>query len=414
MNIFELPRDEFLAMLPELAQQGVDTDELLRKYRSANSAFSGLNQAVDADAQRMAESGRRPVLGGFFSKEIGTTGWDAMRSLQSEFTSGVRGGLSGAGRAFEAPAMAARGLIPMQDMGMEALGTAGMASLGGAAMTRPRGSVGMGGRVAGEALPEPRNAAERMARDILDMRAQGRAGEVTDDMMAQADPQYMFSNTPLPMDESSRLARAGDAGFDVGTPLYHGSTARQDFAALEPSNRGRIGPGVYMTPDENLASVFAGSDRASIIAKEPALPNSRVMPLIATNNPADEAARAIAGNARREVGLGGDEGRLAFQRALGDFDGVSMPTERTILDPRNIRSRFARFDPEFSHLSNLSAANASPLAGIAGLSAEDQAVIAGMDDPQEIEDYIAQVKVRGGFADGYNMTTDIRQLYSGR
>ena len=38
-------------------------------------------------------------------------------------------------------------------------------------------------------------------------------------------------------------------------------------------------------------------------------------------------------------------------------DGVEM---RVVMDPTNLRSRFARFDPEFRHLANLSA-------GIGGL-----------------------------------------------
>ena len=42
-----------------------------------------------------------------------------------------------------------------------------------------------------------------------------------------------------------------------------------------------------------------------------------------------------------------------------------------VLDPSNIRSRFARFDPEFAHLSNLSAANASPTAGLLAMQPEN-------------------------------------------
>ena len=48
----------------------------------------------------------------------------------------------------------------------------------------------------------------------------------------------------------------------------------------------------------------------------------------------------------------------------GGFDGVRVEDERTILNPSNIRSQFARFDPRLKHLSNLNAANASPMAGL--------------------------------------------------
>jgi hypothetical protein len=69
------------------------------------------------------------------------------------------------------------------------------------------------GLLAMAAAAEPRNAAEQMARGILDMRAAGRAGEVTDEMMAQADPQYMFANTPLPMDMRAGWRGRGRLGL---------------------------------------------------------------------------------------------------------------------------------------------------------------------------------------------------------
>jgi hypothetical protein len=83
---------------------------------------------------------------------------------------------------------------------------------------------------AAPALPTPRNEAEAMARDILQLRAEGRAGEVTDQMRAAADPQYMYLNTPLPMDYASRMARADQYFPDTA---YH-STGK-DFQKFIPS-----------------------------------------------------------------------------------------------------------------------------------------------------------------------------------
>lgn len=79
-------------------------------------------------------------------------------------------------------------------------------------------------------LPPPRNDAEAMARDILQLRAEGRAADVTDEMRAAADPQYMFYNTPLPMDYASRMERANQYFPDTA---YH-STGR-DFQEFVPS-----------------------------------------------------------------------------------------------------------------------------------------------------------------------------------
>jgi hypothetical protein len=56
-------------------------------------------------------------------------------------------------------------------------------------------------------------------------------------------------------------------------------------------------------------------------------------------------------------------------------------TNVMVQDATKLRSRFARFDPEFSHLSNLTAANASPLGGL---------VAQGMVSQEEIEEYLRQ------------------------
>jgi hypothetical protein len=73
------------------------------------------------------------------------------------------------------------------------------------------------------------------------------------------------------------------------------------------------------------------------------------------------------------MGSKADEAASAQAQDLG-FEGVAARNENAVIfDPSRVRSRFARFDPEFSHLSNLSAANVDPLAGLLGvLAAEEQ------------------------------------------
>jgi hypothetical protein len=52
-------------------------------------------------------------------------------------------------------------------------------------------------------------------------------------MMAQA-PQYMYNNTPLPMDEASRMVRA-----NTSVPLYHGGRDNlQNVSRLEGNAEG--------------------------------------------------------------------------------------------------------------------------------------------------------------------------------
>lgn len=614
-NLLDLSPDEFMFTLQEFGYSPERRDELIRQYREHNSVFGALNRAAQERQDEIAGEGRRPVAGGFLSKPEGSLGMDAVRGLRVEPMAGLLGMLTGAGRAVEAPAAAARGLIPVDDIPLEALGTAGMASLGGAAMARPAGSVGMGGRVAdGERSPlrvyhgtsadvdrldplyartardlyttpirddaamygpnvlefdvygnigdfrpesrsrdavqlmrkvysdhgmsdyfdsfdefvsaldngdlyqrfasskaqddiiaglldeggfdairipdagfggnmsesvvarnpdvfapinntpdplpkigdidpqndvgffsfpfddlsanrdqtvgllstaaaaEPRNAAERMARDILDMRAAGRAGEVTDEMMAQADPQYMFANTPLPMDEASRMVRAAGQGFDLMRPMYHGtdtdfasintnmgsgeryktgffSSDNPDVAASYAPNRdlGRILPVMSRAADRGVVVDAQGANWNRIDAASPARDSSSVLSNEFPELAGDQNAysyfsrmyddlmglRELSTNAMaRERRFEGDPS-ITFENVIdrGPFSltndqaiSASRPSTVAVdFYPQNIRSRFARFDPEFAHLANLNAANIDPLAGLFGaLAAEEQ------------------------------------------
>jgi hypothetical protein len=198
---------------------------------------------------------------------------------------------------------------------------------------------------------------ETPAQMVARMLSGGRASEVTDDMMARVDPMEMFdlyeggaTGMPMPMDEASRMARAGEMGFDTGTPLYHGTGA--DIQSFRPAP-GAIGEGSYFgrnledgvgyisefgAPDQSAgarlasryANVRSGGDRAT------AMEGANVISAFGPDNVA-----YVSG------GLGGLPDAAAFDRMPG--------LVRAIPDPRNIRSRFARFDPRLSHLANLSA-----------------------------------------------------------
>ena len=495
-NLMDMPLDEFQGALAELAQQGVDTDALLRQYRSANSPFAAVNRAAEGASADLTAAGRRPVAGsaGFLSRPV-----DGAGGVGLNLGGGLLGMLAGAGQAIDAPMAAYQELIPSEDMNLEALGTGSMAMLGGGAMTRPANSVGMGGRVARSAgafddikaafpdvklniggtpesgftlsrivvpeeirgsgvgteimnaitrradelggqinltpsadfggnvkrlrdfygrqgfvqnkgrnrdfstqegmyrtaranrdqttgllgtmaAAEPRNTAERIARDILDMRAAGRAGEVTDDMMAQADPQYMFANTPLPMDEASRLARAGEAGFTTGRD-------RQDVMR---ELRGLDNPQLvhYTNQDFNEFRIPERENRQAIWATPD--PNANLATKDNWRSFDEEGVNGIPIMARMsqrvspyQFRMAGDPMTPGFPRNVTAEDVAKANSvgadyaeaglEYAILDPTNIRSRFARFDPEFSHLSNLNAANIDPMSGLFGaMAAEEQ------------------------------------------
>ena len=185
-------------------------------------------------------------------------------------------------------------------------------------------------------------ASQKQAQDILDLLKSGKANEVTDQMLANADQKYLFENYDLPMDTKSRLQRAEEMGFNVNLPLAHGTASRVDFSRFIPSDRGKIGSGVYTTPEIYKANKFAiGGD-------------NRIIPLFGTNNPAPDNIRDFASAERQKAGFG-KKGTDAFNKALGDYDGIFVQDERTFTNPSNLRSIFARFDPRLRKLENLSA-----------------------------------------------------------
>lgn len=266
-------------------------------------------------------------------------------------------------------------------------------------------------RIIDQPLPTPRNDAEAMAKQVLEMRAAGRAGDVTEEMMAAADPQYMFFNTPLPMDYESRMARADQYFPDTG---YHATTA--DFQAFEPLMRGTatdagwFGDADYFSPSSQYAERFVSFPAENPLVIPARLNRGNVYDWRAME--ADRGGRGLGNNADAalqtrerleregfnsvEVSnpiikadaplsdelwssmimadpsiemMGRENVSKSLQagiprKSLEDYYSAEMlnllPTQRVIdeiaiFSPNQIRSRFARFDPEFRHLRNLSA-----------------------------------------------------------
>lgn len=275
---------------------------------------------------------------------------------------------------------------------------------------------------------------------ILNMLKSGRGSEVTDAMLDMGDSvkntqlnQYLAANYDLPMDEASRLARAREMGFEGG--LLHGTGS--DITAVDPAKLGGkqnvLGKGFYQTTNPQRSDRYVpkekGDDDSLIFAE-----GGNVMPLMTKS--ADEfdltvptgkenitrIANAFEGSDYDvELRDGGDsvfiqsktnpsmsvfldsysEGQNTLMRlkdAFGNnnitpilqeagFTGVKGVESRgsnvrVNYNPQDVRTQFARFDPRLSHLSNVTAANASPISGLlaqSGVSSEQA---------QRIEDYL--------------------------
>ena len=347
----------------------------LRRRREDESAFAFLYDMAREQNEQLAAEGRRPVFGGLLS--VGNFGagadkMDVLRDIDFEGVgSGLLGLLSPVARAIDAPISAYRGTIPQEDMLNEAMNVTGMAMAGGGAIASPQGALASNalrrdfvepGKQFMRPMPDPDNDRFApsdivMAQRILDMRADGRASEGTDEMMTQADPAFMFDNTPLPMDAAARMERAQAAGFDADG--YHGTVV--DHASLKPSVMGKHGPGVYTADGPEFAGDFAGK----MYGKDEYLDGGKVLPMSIRSNPAPDEYRANAEALKRSAANPFD-GAGEFTGYLDDngFTGVKVGNEQTTVNPANMRSQFARFDPEFAHLRNLSSANASTSGGL--------------------------------------------------
>lgn len=118
------------------------TPEEIRRAREATAyggIFNNFFATNRAYRNRLAQQGRRPVLGGLLSKEpvmgTDTLRYEGIRPFIGNLLEPVIKGV-------DAPRAASQDLIPQEDIVSEALGTAGTAMLGGGAVAKPAGSLG--------------------------------------------------------------------------------------------------------------------------------------------------------------------------------------------------------------------------------------------------------------------------------
>ena len=411
--LLSLPPDQFRAALAELQLDPQREADLVRQYRRANSPLAPIFGLLDRVAGQDAGQGMQRASMVPVARPEGMSVAEAVRSGEARLAvpQGVLDAIGALVGGIDAPGAAARGLIPAQDMPAEALGTAGVAMGGGGLLSRPAGSFGMGGRVAAE------TPAQRVARLLRE----GRASEVTDDLMAQADPQEMYrlyvageTGMDLPMDRQSRFQRAREMGFDVDNILYHGTAA--DFPAFDASRGGSVTgarsarSATWLSDSPDVAESYAAF--AADKAVQDLIDRSYRAEVDGDFNLAErlmrEAQRVEAAGVEganiisvygprnlRRVDMAGDQydpddmslsGLLSQAQQSGasgleltdfidnaDFANMTSATHRGIFNPVNIRSEFARFDPRLSHLANLNAANVSPITGLlAILQAQEQ------------------------------------------
>jgi len=186
--------------------------------------------------------------------------------------------------------------------------------------------------------------------------------KATDDMLSKITGQVI---SELPMDQSSRMARAKEMGFRTNMPVYHGSADR--FTGFDRAQAGRTtgtelgrSAAAWVSPDPEVASEFARLAEKAHRA-EGLSASQQVYPLYhRTQNPVTAE-------------LDGDETHLEVAGTLKDLfddghDAVMIKNFSTpqgkkkiiaIRDPEQLRSIFAKFDPKNINSSDLVASLAA-------------------------------------------------------
>lgn len=141
--------------------------------------------------------------------------------------------------------------------------------------------------------------------------------------------------------DNTAMDRAKAMGFD--TDAYHGT--KSDLSSINPSDDGFMGKGIYLSNDANEAAFFAtrkGIDGINII---PAKIKGNL-----TEWDVDDYRHQKLQNL--------DIVNNGYDGAYKDFNKIN--TEYNIFDPKNIRSRFAAFDPAKKDSADLLASKLLP------------------------------------------------------
>jgi hypothetical protein len=183
------------------------------------------------------------------------------------------------------------------------------------------------------------------------------------------------------LSNNTAAERAAAMGFDLSNPQYHATDI--DFTSIRPSSRGKMGAGIYSSPDVQYAEKYAPPN------------DKRVLPLVSKGYYADADKRSAIFDQVREDAYANNPSitsrelhDLASQEMQNrQYSGFDVDKERLTFNPEDLRSRFAAFDP-----FRKTAATAAAM-GVAApdLLAQQQPVIT----QQQIDDEMAKYGLLG-------------------
>jgi hypothetical protein len=257
----------------------------------------------------------------------------------------------------------------------------------------------------------PSVAPSSPAEKIAGLLSSGRADDVTDEMLGKLTAQdnselfdlYQSGATgmDLPMDEASRMARAGESGFNTNRVLYRGGGSDRKSLSADAGTFKTQNTGVFMDPNPMRAETYAkqgGGVVAPLLSRSdapivfgdmsewnrleaPSYAYDSVggvdIPLIEQSGTTttDDIARAARQRNLSAIEIQDvmDPGPMRWRnedKSIREYP--QFGTTRVEFDPANIRSRFARFDPRLANLKNLSAGVGAAPIGLLALREEQK------------------------------------------
>lgn len=382
-NVFELPARDFNYYLAEQASMGrpqAEIDNLRRRYRDANSFSGKLKGLLEPEAGKR-RSTYLPV-----DAPQGMSIFDALISGQASpaIPQGLVDAIVGGVRGVESPAEYAKGIPPRADAVGDAFATAASAMAGGGAVPLPKGAVGANAlfnrkpnNTMDEFRPETYYHGTRSDIDAFDpsmvdlgvhVGTKGQANSRLEDLIRKEDPVYTgpfsnFSNIEGQKPTSSFRSVTGPAEGAQILPLK----VRADYPLRMPDVGEWDRSEVVMyyiekmlgeDGDPRLKDAFADFDFDELDnVRDQFYDNAEWKASVENREFLDEIRDRI-----KDAGYDS----IVYKNAVEGSRGEGMQDSMIVLDPSNLRSVNAEFNPAYSNYPDLLAANKSKAGGILG------------------------------------------------
>jgi hypothetical protein len=166
----------------------------------------------------------------------------------------------------------------------------------------------------------------------------------------------------LPKNNTPEM-RAMAMGFDVSNPQYHATNVPEDFTSIRPSARGKMGAGIYTSPEAKYAEKYGGNQ------------NVRILPMVSRGEYADADTREnifdiIRGELyQKNPNFTSQElnNAVSLEMQKKGYSGFDVDKERVTFNPDEMRSQFAAFDPFRMNTETASARGVAPPDLLAGV-----------------------------------------------